>query len=432
MTTISSTSHDDISIQARRAQLAREARTTDKMEEKKSSTAGEAARNDGYKASGEKDQPKSKGFGGLLSGLKEAFGEDDKEEHTSGVLDRLADRIRDAKAPLAERREKDPTIALIDDFTNAENDTTHGELVESVLDDNAGVSDRDVQRYQVGNNVDLGLFDNASERDFGESLDSYVESYSTEVLNGSSKALEDILSDKDSKVRTVNQSLAAPEARIAENIYGSIQNDPEFRNRFLEYSGLPEGATDQQILQTLANEVAESKRTNENIQGAQARYDYVSGEARNKGITNVVAAGNHGEFADTLAQNGVVVDQEFFRNPLANHNTLNVGATNAQGGAADFTSPYAGAEISANGENVSTYEDGQKFTNNGTSFAAPQVAAAAADLAKRYPNLNAAQIEELLLGTSTNTGQNPYEVGYGTLNTDYANQMAEQYSWAAA
>ena len=76
MTTISSTSHDDISIQARRAQLAREARTTDKMEEKKSSTAGEAARNDGYKASGEKDQPKSKGFGGLLSGLKEAFGED--------------------------------------------------------------------------------------------------------------------------------------------------------------------------------------------------------------------------------------------------------------------------------------------------------------------------------------------------------------------
>ena len=416
MTTISSTSHDDISIQARRAQLARGAKAADKTEEKKSATAGEAARNDGFNASGEKDQPKSKGFGGLLSGLKEAFGE----------------RIRDAKAPLAEGREKDPTIAVIDDFTNAENDTTHGELVESVLDDNAGVNDRDLQRYQAGGNVDLGLFDNSGERDFGESLDSYVETYSTGVLNGSSKALEDIMSDEDSKVRTVNQSLAAPEARIAENIYGSIQSDPEFRNRFLEYSGLPEGASEQQILQTLANEVAESKRTNENIQDAQARYDYVSGEARNRGITNVVAVGNHGRFADTLMQNGVVVDQEFFRNPLANHNTLNVGATNAQGGAADFTSPYAGAEISANGENVSTYEDGQQFTNNGTSFAAPQVAAAAADLAKRYPNLNAAQIEELLLGTSTNTGQNPYEVGYGTLNTEYANMMARQYSWAAA
>ncbi|MCA9778247.1 MAG: S8 family serine peptidase [Candidatus Eremiobacteraeota bacterium] len=412
MTAISSTSHDDISFQARRAQLARGAKAADKTEEKKSATAGEAARNDGFNASGEKDQPKSKGFGGLLSGLKEAFGE----------------RIRDAKAPLAEGREKDPTIAVIDDFTNAENDTTHGELVESVLDDNASVNDRDVQRYQAGGNVDLGLFDNSGERDFGESLDSYVETYSTGVLNGSSKALEDIMSDEDSKVRTVNQSLAAPEARIAENIYGSIQSDPEFRNRFLEYSGLPEGASEQEILQTLANEVAESKRTNENIQDAQARYDYVSGEARNRGITNVVAVGNHGRFADTLMQNGVVVDQEFFRNPLANHSTLNVGATNAQGGAADFTSPYAGAEISANGENVSTYEDGQQVTNNGTSFAAPQVAAAAAELAKLYPNLNAAQIEELLLGTSTNTGQNPYEVGYGTLNTEYANMMAQQYN----
>ena len=358
-------------------------------------------------------------FDDITDFVKGVFGSDEHSRHS----DRLA-----------EDREERPTVAVIDYFDRGSSDKpTHGEKVESILMDASGLSEEEIQRYNAGGGGNIDPLLEASPEEFQGALDTYIEDRITGLLDGSSDALEDILSDEDSAIRTVNQSLGAPESRIAGDIAAKLDSDPEFRARFLEYAGLPEDATEQEVMQALVDEVGASRRSNENIQEAKERYDSLIEEAWERDITVVDSSGNYGRFADRLEELGVETDPQFHTDVLNHPLVLSVGATDDQGTASveddtttPFSSPRAGADVAAPGDDVSTTIDGEVYSGDGTSFAAPQASAAAAILAERYPELSAGEIRSILRRTAINPGLESNVVGSGVIQLDEALELAEE------
>ena len=140
-------------------------------------------------------------------------------------------------------------------------------------------------------------------------------------------------------------------------------------------------------------------------------------DAVSAGALIVVAAGNEG--ANEL---------EAFASQLANvgaGGVLIVGSVDDAYNISDFSN-RAGANpayyLTARGERICcTYQDGELFVDNegfsylfsGTSFAAPQVAGAAALLAQAFPNLTGREIAEILLQTAFDAGEAGADAIYG-------------------
>ncbi|WP_240624684.1 S8 family peptidase [Aurantiacibacter odishensis] len=130
--------------------------------------------------------------------------------------------------------------------------------------------------------------------------------------------------------------------------------------------------------------------------------------AVNAGVLVVVAAGNDGRgeltaFAEMLGDAG-------------NGGVIIVGSVDEDYAISDFSN-RAGANpqyfLAARGDRICcVYEDGEIFVDeegfvflySGTSFAAPQVAGAAALLAQAFPHLTGTQIAEILLETAFDAG----------------------------
>jgi hypothetical protein len=350
-----------------------------------------------------------------------------------GFLDDLINGRHRNDDRLAEDREENATVAVIDYFGEDGEDPEHGDLVESILMDHSGLTEEQIQRYRAGGVPGISELAEASPEEFGQALDDYVEGWSTGLLDASSDAIEDILSDENTSIRTINQSLGAPEIRIAGEIANRLKSDPAFRERFLDYAGLDSEASEREVMQALVDEVSDSRRSNETIAESKERYDSLVREAYDRGITTIDSSGNYGRFARELEELGVETDDEFHTDLLNNPLVLSVGGTDSNGTAAleddevsGFTSPNAGADIAAQGSEVTTVIDGQEHSGGGTSFSAPQVAAAAAVLAERYPELSAAQIRSILLRTAENPGLDSDLVGAGIVQQEEALELAEQ------
>ncbi len=415
-----------------------------------------APTSDRFSKSGEKDEKTSARVQSIFSGLEESRRSASSSGSGSGegLIDDIKGGIENAKDRakeffedlfsghrrrddrLAEGREENPTVAVIDifDTDNSKDEPTHGEQVEAILMENSGLSEEDIQRYRAGGGGNIDELVKASPEEFGEVFDTYIEDRTTGLLDGSSDAIEDILSDKNTNIRTINQSLGAPESRIANDIAQKMDKDPAFRERFLEYSGLDADASEKEVLQALVDEVSDSRRSNETVQESKDRYDQLVKEAYDRGITTIDSSGNYGSFARRLEKLGVETDADFHTDVLNTPLVLSVGATNTKGTAdlgddteARFSSPNAGADIAANGTQVSSTIDGKKSAGDGTSFSAPQVAAAAAVLAREYPELTPAQIREILINTAVNpAGLDSDIVGAGVVQQQAALDLAEQ------
>ncbi|WP_169817003.1 S8 family peptidase [Paraurantiacibacter namhicola] len=148
------------------------------------------------------------------------------------------------------------------------------------------------------------------------------------------------------------------------------------------------------------------------------------------GVVVVVASGNDGEaepdaFAgslDAFGRDGVIV----------------VGSVDADGTMSSFSNragTFPANYIAARGGRICcTYEDGQIFVDaqgfayvfSGTSFAAPQVAGAAALLAQAFPNLTGVQIIEILLSSAFDAGEAGTDAVYGRGILDIAKAFAPQ------
>lgn len=371
---------------------------------------------------------------GLIDDIKGGF--ENAKDRAKEFFEDLFSGHRRKDDRLAEDREENATVAVIDifDTDDSKDEPTHGEQVEAILMEHSGLSEEDIQRYRAGGGGNIEELVKASPEQFGETFDNYIEDRTTGLLDGSSDAIEDILSDKNTDIRTINQSLGAPESRIANDLAKRMNEDPAFRERFLDYAGLDAKASEKEVMQALVDEVADSRRSNETIQESKDRYDGLVKEAYDRGITTIDSSGNYGSFARKLESLGVETDEEFHTDVLNTPLVLSVGATNTKGtealeddSEARFSSPNAGADIAANGTQVSSTVDGKTRSGDGTSFSAPQVAAAAAVLAKEYPELTPAQIREILISTAVNpAGLDSDIVGAGVVQQQAALDLAEQ------
>ena len=123
------------------------------------------------------------------------------------------------------------------------------------------------------------------------------------------------------------------------------------------------------------------------------------------GAVVIAAAGNDGTSAVNY--------------PAAYAEVISVAATDARDRRASFSNMNADVEIAAAGVAVlSTRRGGGYVTLSGTSMAAPHVAGAAAVVAYRFPNLDAAAIRERLTANADNlgpAGRDPM-FGFGRVN----------------
>ncbi|MDE2620417.1 MAG: S8 family serine peptidase, partial [Sphingomonadales bacterium] len=155
--------------------------------------------------------------------------------------------------------------------------------------------------------------------------------------------------------------------------------------------------------------------------GADSRVLRAVASAAANGVVVVVSAGNGAasnptSFASALRQAG-------------GGNVIIAGSVNGQGALSSFSNK-AGAEsswyLAALGEQVCcVYENGQIKTTtdssgqtfitvvSGTSFAAPQIAGAAALLRQAFPTLTAQQVVDLLLSSATDAGASGTDTTYG-------------------
>lgn len=323
-----------------------------------------------------------------------------------------------AAKPAAEPAAKsEPSIAILDEFTSANvpGETTHGEKVEGVLL-SQGLEQEDIKRLQVSSPGDAQqLYDEMAEGQV-DALDRYIETRMGGVFDGTTSALEEILQDKDSAITTVNQSQGMSSGLVLSQLTSVAREVPEFKDLLKEQVGLPADASGQELVQALADTIGDINQNSPVVQQARERYLEVSQQLAERGISHVLAAGNEGETEDIVMASGIETGADFFRNILANDNTTVVGGVDAQGGNAWFNA-NAGAEISALGVEVPILTaDGVQVTENGSSFAAPFVAATDARLAVMFPNLSARQREGMMAASALPVDGQPGEVGAGQLN----------------
>jgi len=146
--------------------------------------------------------------------------------------------------------------------------------------------------------------------------------------------------------------------------------------------------------QTLAKEVDQALQGDTVVAGAKKNYDQAVVDFEKDHNSVVVAAENSGEIR---MRKGEQIEG-LYDNVLSNASTTTVGATNAQGTAVEsYSNPS---------KNVSVYARGQSpiWSNPGTSFAAPRVAAAMAKAHQLNQKMESEEVERQVLSDWTSAG----------------------------
>ncbi len=324
----------------------------------------------------------------------------------------------------AERYEPNATVAIFDSFRDSANRTTHGEQVENIMMQQ-GLTDRDIQRFHSGERgIDprpLRVASNPGQ--FHHALNGYIERSFTGLLSATSNNMETILDDPNSQIQVINQSQGISGADVTQRLMSMAGEDPQLKARLMQDLGLPPNASRRQFVEALASRVQNVSENSPAVQAETQRYQDLSAEADARGINHVIASGNNGQIASMMRNLGIEMDPSFYGNALHNEHTTSVGALNERGGPASFTAPEA--EIATQGEGVLTTADGQVDLVNGTSFAAPQVAAQMARMRRRNPSLSDEEAEEVLLATANPLAGDPSQAGAGAMDPRHAQWLAQ-------
>ena len=173
------------------------------------------------------------------------------------------------------------------------------------------------------------------------------------------------------------------------------------------YSADPKinGPERQKLQQSLADLSSDVIDNSPRIAGAKKQFEasVQRYEAGNNSV--VISAGNEGDAKSDLrkSNNGLSINTpaDFDANVLQNDQVTSVGATrwfNNDGKLtekrAGYSSESGGADIYASGS--VDFNGNQQSQTQGTSYAAPRVAATMAQLHKDYPDMSSSQIESLM------------------------------------
>ena len=142
--------------------------------------------------------------------------------------------------------------------------------------------------------------------------------------------------------------------------------------------------------------------------------------AYQKNVLIVASAGNYGNSQASDGNVNYGVNPVMYPASYAPY-LLAVGAATQDGGVADFseTGPYVG--VTAPGVSVGgIFPDGKVWYDNGTSFAAPYVAAVAALLIEKHPTWQVGTIIRVLEATASGNGQWNRSQGWGEVDASAA------------
>ncbi len=311
----------------------------------------------------------------------------------------------------AEPKEVAPKVAIFDDFDGDETGFPHGQAVESVLFSHSDLKDADVQRYQ---NMPEQARVEEIMRDKGVT---FRQAYGAAVTRNTAKFylttaqnLETVMREQPT-VQVISQSQGDSAARLMGDLIDDIADRPELQKHANETFGLKPDAGMPELLAEMMIEAEQLIGNNELINQARQEYLRVAQEVEKRGITYLVAAGNHGDLANELANAGVKANPGAFRNIFANEFATIVGANDEQGNPSILNSPGAGIEVYALGEDL-PWQAGEGFdrsdTASGTSFATPIVAGQVIAMKEANPELTPFDIESKLQGlesTRVSSGQ---------------------------
>ena len=183
-----------------------------------------------------------------------------------------------------------------------------------------------------------------------------------------------------------------------EEIDGKAQGDPGSPAKFaqaIEWAADPGGGHVQVINLSLVMTVDDA-RVRRAVAGAIAA-----------GVVVVAAAGNHGQEGNPTPY------------PASYPDVIGVGAIGPDGQRAPFSQHGGYVDIMATGDKITVAARGAGHTTGqGTSYAAPFVAATAALIEQRFPTLTPAQVARRLIATADPApgGGRSDEYGYGLLN----------------
>ncbi len=352
----------------------------------------------------------------LEAGPRNQFSPATFKERMEGLKKEVAEqKLRGLGVDLGDLLSKlnpfDDRVVIFDNFGEG---VTHGDDVEAVLQDNAGVEDGEIRRIGTG----------ATPPPPGASLEERVEHRAVSFLDSTSDAMERVLG-LDGGVDVINQSQSISPVRVADEMWRAASGDPEKKADLAEELGLPRDAEDGEILQALVDTVDRVFEESGEIAEAKERYDGLSDRLEERGIMHVVTAGNTGRFLDTLDRRGVTYDGDFTDSVLFNDNVLVVAAANggAEDGIAGFSTPSDHVDVAIDGTDIEV-EGGRDA--DGTSFAAPQVTALIAELRRINPDLTNDEIREIIAEASTDTAATDREEGAGILDPDRALELARE------
>lgn len=138
--------------------------------------------------------------------------------------------------------------------------------------------------------------------------------------------------------------------------------------------------------------------------------------AYQKNVLIVASAGNYGNTQAVDGSTNHGINPVMYPASYAPY-LLAVGAATQDGGVADFseTGPYIG--VTAPGVSVGgIFPDGKIWVDNGTSFAAPYVAAVAALLIEQHPTWQVDTVMKVLESTASGNGQWTSSQGWGEVD----------------
>ena len=303
------------------------------------------------------------------------------------------------KTGYAEPKERTPKVAILDSFRADDARPAHGEMVESVMLTHGGLKDEDIQRYHAESGPFISPQDVLEAPD-GRLLESYAyfsRGAGASFLNMVSDNLEQVMWEQPS-VRVVNQSQSQTPARIAEPFFQAVFEDPQFRERLAARLELPSDSPAPKVASSLLKLTEGILTHDKGVNVAKERYESIAKAAYEKGIVQVIAAGNQGSLSSWLQEQGVESGGQSFRSLLVNDWVTVVGGATADGKISKITSPGAGAEVFALGENVPFRLGGRTLAASGTSLAAPLISSFAVQILEQNPEWGAGQVEARMRG----------------------------------
>lgn len=340
--------------------------------------------------------------------------------------------------PTAAQFRRQGTVFINDSFSGKASAPGHGELVAKAAADQGFNGPIVGQQANESVQHDKTLFEGQMGKDeFQKSFEQDIVDIRLKSLRNSTRALTDLESN-GANHSVLNLSRGGSKASAVQDYYermrrGWAPEDPstsmdgyanaEYKNlqgkklmhNFATAYGLDEakltskdaavsGPERLKLQKLLIEKVNNAVDGSAEVKTAQKSYDDAvhSFESHNNSV--IVAAENDGELIGKMGRDrglkagdklGFGVSKDFFNNPLANSETTVVGAVNDAGTAkASYSSASKLAEIYTRG---SVAMDRFGTMDEGTSFAAPRVAAAMARLHQMNPNLSSDDVEKMVL-----------------------------------